>query len=112
MPRSSFESDAELVWAHSREGWLRVDWPSGLVRAGNLKVGELCGSSVEEILGQPFWNLFERESAERLRDWCHDRLDVVGCENADPYATQSDAIKALAEHYGLELPRESCYPYA
>ena len=69
MQRSLTESDAELLWANSREGWLRVDWPSGLVRAGNPQVGELCGTSVEEILGQPFWELFELESLERLHEW-------------------------------------------
>ena len=69
MLRSSTESDADLLWAHSREGWLRVDWPSGHVREGNAKAGDLCGQSVEDLLGQPFWKLFDPDSLERLKDW-------------------------------------------
>lgn len=37
---------------------------------------------------------------------------VVGPENADPYDAQSPAIAALGAHFGLELPREECFPYA
>jgi len=37
---------------------------------------------------------------------------IVGPENADPYRDHSDAIEALARHYGLKLPRARCYPYA
>ena len=40
------------------------------------------------------------------------RTIIVGPENADPYREQRDAIEALAAHYGLDLPRESCFPYA
>ena len=40
------------------------------------------------------------------------RVVIVGPENGDPYAGQSDAIAALAKHYGIELKREACYPYA
>ena len=40
------------------------------------------------------------------------RVVIVGPENADPYATQADAIDALAKHYAVALPRETCYPYA
>lgn len=69
MQRTSTESDAELLWAHSREGWLRVDWPSGFVRDGNKKAVELCGQSIEDIIGQPFWRLFDPDSLERLKDW-------------------------------------------
>ncbi len=69
MPRSLTGLEAEVLWTQSHEGWLRVDWPSGLVCAGNPKVGELCGTSVEETLGCPFWNLFEPESVVRLSEW-------------------------------------------
>jgi hypothetical protein len=37
---------------------------------------------------------------------------IVGPENADPYVSHADAIKLLARHYGLSLPRDRCYPYA
>jgi len=37
---------------------------------------------------------------------------IVGPENADPYVDHAPAIEALAQHFGLELPRESCFPYA
>lgn len=40
------------------------------------------------------------------------RIVIVGPENADPYETHAAAIEALAQHYGLELPRETCFPYA
>lgn len=40
------------------------------------------------------------------------RIIIVGPENADPYADNADAIKLLGRHYGLNLPRERCYPYA
>ena len=36
---------------------------------------------------------------------------IVGLGNADPYPEQGDAIRALAEHYGLTLDRVRCYPY-
>lgn len=40
------------------------------------------------------------------------RIIIVGPENADPYSDNADAIKLLGRHYGLNLPRERCYPYA
>jgi hypothetical protein len=40
------------------------------------------------------------------------QIVIVGPENADPYAAHADAIKLLARHYNLNLPRERCYPYA
>ena len=36
---------------------------------------------------------------------------IVGLGNADPYPEQSDAIRALAEYYGMTLERARCYPY-
>ena len=36
---------------------------------------------------------------------------IVGPGNADPYAEQGDAIRALATHYGIPLERARCYPY-
>jgi hypothetical protein len=40
------------------------------------------------------------------------RIIVVGPENADPYDLHADKIDALAQHFGLDLPREHCFPYA
>jgi hypothetical protein len=40
------------------------------------------------------------------------RIVIVGPENADPYENHEPAIEALAQHFGLELPRETCFPYA
>jgi hypothetical protein len=40
------------------------------------------------------------------------RIILVGPENADPYAAHADAIKLLGAHYGLNLPRDRCFPYA
>lgn len=37
---------------------------------------------------------------------------IVGPENADPYPDHADAIDRLGRHYGLQLPRSRCYPYA
>ena len=37
---------------------------------------------------------------------------VVGPENSDPYESHTDAIEALARHYGVQLARARCYPYA
>ena len=37
---------------------------------------------------------------------------IVGPENADPYADHADAIEALGRHYGVQLARARCYPYA
>jgi hypothetical protein len=37
---------------------------------------------------------------------------IVGPENTDPYADNSDAIEALARHVRILLPRARCYPYA
>jgi hypothetical protein len=36
---------------------------------------------------------------------------IVGVQNADPYLQQRDAIRALAEHTGIALERDRCYPY-
>ena len=36
---------------------------------------------------------------------------VVGPGNGDPYLVESEAIGALAGHFGLALERERCYPY-
>ena len=40
------------------------------------------------------------------------RAIIVGAANADPYADYEDAIDALAVHFGLNLERSRCYPYA
>lgn len=40
------------------------------------------------------------------------RIIVVGPENSDPYERHGDKIEALARHFGLDLPRELCFPYA
>lgn len=37
---------------------------------------------------------------------------VVGPGNEDPYPEHGDAIRTLGEHYGLQLDRGRCYPYA
>lgn len=37
---------------------------------------------------------------------------IVGPENADPYDDHAPAIAALGAHFGLDLPREDCFPYA
>jgi hypothetical protein len=36
---------------------------------------------------------------------------IVGPGNADPYPEQGDAIRVLAQHYGIPLERSRCYPY-
>ncbi len=36
---------------------------------------------------------------------------IVGAGNADPYPDQGAAIRALADHLGLDLNRGRCYPY-
>ena len=36
---------------------------------------------------------------------------IVGSGNADPYPEEGDAIRALAEYYGMTLERGRCYPY-
>lgn len=40
------------------------------------------------------------------------RIVIVGPENADPYEDHEDAIDALGRHFGLELERAYCFPYA
>ena len=40
------------------------------------------------------------------------RTIIVGPANADPYPEHADAIDALSAHFGLELAREECFPYA
>lgn len=39
------------------------------------------------------------------------RIIIVGASNADPYPAESEAIKALGDHFGLTLNRDRCYPY-
>jgi hypothetical protein len=36
---------------------------------------------------------------------------VVGPANSDPYPERGDAIEALANHFGIALERDRCYPY-
>jgi hypothetical protein len=36
---------------------------------------------------------------------------IVGAGNTDPYPDHGDAIRALAEHFGLTLERAACFPY-
>lgn len=36
---------------------------------------------------------------------------VVGPKNADPYPEHEAAIRALGDHFGLSLDRQSCFPY-
>lgn len=40
------------------------------------------------------------------------RIILVGPGNTDPYVEHGDAIRMLGRHYGLQLERETCYPYA
>ncbi|MBL8549284.1 MAG: hypothetical protein JNJ73_04820 [Hyphomonadaceae bacterium] len=42
----------------------------------------------------------------------HFRVIVVGAANSDPYPEHGDAIRALATHLGMRLPRSECFPYA
>jgi len=44
----------------------------------------------------------------------HDRMFrpiVVGPDNSDPYPFHGDAIRALADHVGMPLDRDRCYPH-
>jgi hypothetical protein len=36
---------------------------------------------------------------------------IVGRSNGDPYPQHADAIRALGDHFGLELDRRRCFPY-
>lgn len=36
---------------------------------------------------------------------------IVGPGNADPYPEHGDAIRCLAQHFGMTLERTRCYPY-
>jgi hypothetical protein len=40
------------------------------------------------------------------------KIVIVGPDNSDPFATEAEAIAALEAHFGLELKREECFPYA
>jgi hypothetical protein len=40
------------------------------------------------------------------------KIVIVGPDNSDPYETHETAIVALAQHYGLPLERDECFPYA
>lgn len=46
------------------------------------------------------------------RNQANFRIVIVGPENIDPYIAHERAIEALAKHFGLELKREECFPYA
>ena len=46
------------------------------------------------------------------RNQANFKIIVVGPENADPYETHEKAIQALGKHFGLNLPRAECFPYA
>lgn len=46
------------------------------------------------------------------RNQAHFRCVVVGPDNSDPYPAHGDAIAALASHFGLQLERGDCFPYA
>ena len=36
---------------------------------------------------------------------------IVGVANADPYPAHGEAIRALADHAGMKLDRDRCFPY-
>lgn len=36
---------------------------------------------------------------------------IVGFDNGDPFADHGEQIRALADHFGLDLNRARCYPY-
>ena len=36
---------------------------------------------------------------------------IVGAGNTDPYPEHGAAIRALADHFGLDLNRARCFPY-
>lgn len=40
------------------------------------------------------------------------RIIIVGPNNDDPYEEHEAEIQALARRFALELPRETCFPYA
>lgn len=40
------------------------------------------------------------------------RIVIVGPANSDPYPAHGPAIAALAAHFGIDLNREECFPYA
>ncbi|TXT20342.1 MAG: multi-sensor signal transduction histidine kinase [Planctomycetota bacterium] len=62
-------SDVDALLMHSPAGWLAVRWPEGVVLTANRKSEELCGRTSEQIVGRPWWELLEPESAQRLGDW-------------------------------------------
>jgi hypothetical protein len=39
------------------------------------------------------------------------KIIIVGPNNGDPYPAHADAIDTLANHFGLKLDRDRCYPY-
>jgi hypothetical protein len=39
------------------------------------------------------------------------QIVIVGPGNADPYPAYGNSIAALGRHFGLDLPRENCFPY-
>ncbi len=46
------------------------------------------------------------------RNQANFRTIIVGPENSDPYPSHADAIEALAAHFGIDLKRAECFPYA
>ena len=61
--------DVNALLQHSPAGWLAVRWPGGEVLTANRKAAELCGRVTELIVGRPWWELLEPDSAKRLSDW-------------------------------------------
>ncbi len=45
------------------------------------------------------------------RNQVHFKTVIVGPGNGDPYPEHEKAIAALAQHLGIPLPREECFPY-
>ena len=61
--------DVDALLLYSTAGWLAIRWPDGVVLTANHKAAELCGRTTEQIVGRPWWELLEPESAQRLTDW-------------------------------------------
>ena len=61
--------DVDALLLYSPAGWLAVRWPDGDVLTANRKAVELCGRTSEQIVGRPWWDLLEPESAQRLTEW-------------------------------------------
>lgn len=106
------------VEKHFRNAWARAK--ASFVPASSRYIEQEIGLSAHIQRNMPlFLTLRDHEGEALVTAMLPPRGEagtgfrpiIVAKGNSDPYPRCGDAIRALGEHFRLELDREDCYPY-